>query len=246
MLHWSQRDSLIDAVQYLRSEGILDLTGGAISLRVGEHILMTPAGASFRRWHLVPEELVVVDRDGTIIEGGPYKAAASLPLAMALFEELTQANAIIHTHSSASLAYACAGSPMPCVTNSAAQFGEIPLLGSDAWDVVERARQDPSGIRIPPAMIQRADVAAVNWSIAHQALARLGGRASELERHSLVFLLANHGVVVVSQSLEQGLDNLVKVEANARVSLALSAAALPARCVGQRLATNTVASNVLA
>jgi len=87
-------------------------TWGNISCRVPgeEYIAITPTGMSYDT--LVPEDIVVLDLRGNIING-TRKPSIELPLHLAIYNAREDVQAIVHTHSAYATAMAVARREIP-------------------------------------------------------------------------------------------------------------------------------------
>jgi ribulose-5-phosphate 4-epimerase/fuculose-1-phosphate aldolase len=168
------------------------LTGGAsgnISARTPDGgLLVTPTGVSLGR--LDPAALSRFDASGDHIDGpAPTK---EMPLHAAFYETRTNAGAVVHLHSTHSVALSMLpetdpGDAIPPLTAYAVmRVGKVALL--------------PFFVPGDPAM---AD-----------ALRGLGGRRSAV-------LLANHGPVVASKDLEAAVFAMEELEETAKLALLL-------------------------
>ncbi len=168
------------------------LTGGAsgnISARTSDGgLLLTPTGVSLGR--LDPAALSRFDAQGTHIDGpAPTK---EMPLHSAFYETRTNAGAVVHLHSTHSVAL----SMLPEIDPE----DVIPPLTAYAVMRVGKVALLPFFVPGDPAM---AD-----------ALRGLGGRRSAV-------LLANHGPVVASKDLEAAVFAMEELEETAKLALLL-------------------------
>jgi len=87
---------IVDILVYLESKGLNYGKSGNVSVRASsEHVVITP---SMRvKAKLKPEDMVVVDFNGKVIEG-VYKPSSELPLHLAVYRAYDYVNAIIHAH----------------------------------------------------------------------------------------------------------------------------------------------------
>jgi ribulose-5-phosphate 4-epimerase/fuculose-1-phosphate aldolase len=151
-------------------------------------ILMTPTGVSLERLRL--ESLSRVTADGQHI-GGPRPTKEAF-LHLALYRARPHAKAVVHTHSTHSVAVSClrdvdSSNVLPNLTAYyAMRVGELPLLP-----------YHPPG---DPALGALAELAAAR----HHAL-----------------LLANHGPIVAGADLAAAADALEEVEETAKLFLLL-------------------------
>ena len=86
-------------------------TWGNISLRndAGNRIVITPSGRPYNE--LTPADVVVVDEEGTVVEGS--RPSSELLLHMAIYAARPDVRAIVHTHSLYATACAVAGEAIP-------------------------------------------------------------------------------------------------------------------------------------
>lgn len=101
--HSRERDSLVAAARSLFTRGLTHGSTGNVSVRVGEHILVTPTGSSLGT--VLPDELSIIDARGRHVAGArPSKEAF---LHAAILRSRPESTAVIHTHSTHSAAVSC-------------------------------------------------------------------------------------------------------------------------------------------
>jgi L-ribulose-5-phosphate 4-epimerase len=130
------RKDLHEAHLTLEKYGLVAYTSGNVSVRVKEHVIIKPSGVPYSL--LRPEDYVVVDLDGNIIEGNK-KPSIDNATHLYLYRNIEWAKSIIHTHSTFATVWAVAEKPIPVLCTAHADvFGEeIPLseyapVGSEA------------------------------------------------------------------------------------------------------------------
>jgi L-ribulose-5-phosphate 4-epimerase len=105
-------------------------TSGNISARDPESglVVIKPSGIKFP--DLTPDNMVVVDQDGVIVEG-TYKASSDTASHCYIYRHMPHVNGIVHTHSRYATAFATLGREIPCVTTAMGdEFGgAIPCGG---------------------------------------------------------------------------------------------------------------------
>jgi L-fuculose-phosphate aldolase len=101
--HARERDAIAAAARRLARDGLVLGTAGNLSLRAGEHVVVTPTGAVLSE--LEAEQVAVVDRSGTFLDG-PLAPTSELGLHLALYER-RGAGAVVHTHSPMATALSC-------------------------------------------------------------------------------------------------------------------------------------------
>jgi len=94
---YKAKEELLFIVNLLFKTGLLTTTGGNISSRVGKKIVITPSGASNALlWQVTPKDLVVLDLEGRVLDGGIPSMEA--PVHVALYSNISEVNAVIHSH----------------------------------------------------------------------------------------------------------------------------------------------------
>lgn len=137
-------------------------TSGNISARdpLTNLVVIKPSGIKFA--DLTPENMVIVDLEGRVVEGG-YKPSSDTASHCYIYRHMPHVNGIVHTHSRYATAFATVGKPIPCITTAMAdEFGgDIPcggfaLIGGEAIGqiVVETLR----GSRSPACLLQNHGV----------------------------------------------------------------------------------------
>jgi ribulose-5-phosphate 4-epimerase/fuculose-1-phosphate aldolase len=163
-------------------------SSGNISMRISDGWLMTPTGSSLGR--LDPARLSKLDNDGRLIDGDNPTKESFLHLAM--YRERAQAGAVVHLHSTHSVAVSC-------------------LDGIDHEDVLPP---------ITAYYVMRVGKLPLvpYYAPGDKALGDAVGRMAA--KHSAV-LLANHGPVVAGSSLPAAVDAMEELEETARLYLLL-------------------------
>ncbi|UBU11082.1 L-ribulose-5-phosphate 4-epimerase [Nonomuraea gerenzanensis] len=113
-------------------------TAGNVSGRVpGEDLfVIKPSGVSYDE--LTPENMVVCDLDGNLVEG-EHSPSSDTAAHAYVYRNMPEVGGVVHTHSTYASAWAARGEAIPCVlTAMADEFGgEIPigpfaLIGDDS------------------------------------------------------------------------------------------------------------------
>ncbi len=137
-------------------------TAGNVSARVPGHELLVikPSGVDYD--DLTPDNMVVCDLDGKVVEG-EHAPSSDTEAQAYVYRELPHVGGVVHTHSTYATAWAARGEPVPCVlTMGADEFGgEIPvgpfaIIGDDSIGrgIVETLR----GSRSPAVLMQNHGV----------------------------------------------------------------------------------------
>jgi L-fuculose-phosphate aldolase len=104
----TEREALADACRRLASEGLVLGTAGNLSVRAGEHVVVTPTGCSFDS--VSPDDMSVVDLDGDAQEGAP---TSELGLHLGVYRAMDWTGAVVHTHSPMATAVGCVVDELP-------------------------------------------------------------------------------------------------------------------------------------
>ena len=160
---------------------------GNISVRVGDHLLVTPTGVSLGA--LDPDALSVVDLDGTHVDGAqPSKEAF---LHAAVYRSRPAERAVVHLHSTHAVAVSCladvdpADVLPPITAYYVMRVGRLPLLPYHA----------PGDVSLGPlaeltAADHRCFLVANHGSVAAGTdLASAADAAEELEETARLYLL---------------------------------------------------------
>ncbi|MFF0860170.1 L-ribulose-5-phosphate 4-epimerase [Nonomuraea sp. NPDC003560] len=142
--------------------GLVVWTAGNVSGRVpGEDLfVIKPSGVSYDE--LTPENMVVCDLDGNLVEGAHAPSSDTAAHAY-VYREMPEVGGVVHTHSTYASAWAARGEAIPCVlTAMADEFGgEIPvgpfaLIGDDS--IGQGVVQTLKGHRSPAVLMQNHGV----------------------------------------------------------------------------------------
>ena len=115
-----QRTALVNAAHRLAHRRLVIGTGGNLSIRIEDRVLVTPSGADLE--HLTSDQLVVTDLDGAVVEDTQYTPTSELLLHLEIYRS-TSANAVAHAHPVASIAVANLVDELPAVHYTAALIG---------------------------------------------------------------------------------------------------------------------------
>ncbi len=126
----SLRKQVCDLHAELPKNNLVAWTSGNISARDPETnlVVIKPSGIRFE--NLTPENMVVVNIDGEIVEGD-YKASSDTASHCYIYRHMPDVNGIVHTHSRYATAFAIVGKEIPCFTTAMGdEFGgSIPCGG---------------------------------------------------------------------------------------------------------------------
>lgn len=124
------RQIVCDLHAELPKNNLVAWTSGNISARDPESglVVIKPSGIKFE--DLTPENMVVVNLDGDIIESD-YKASSDTASHCYIYRHMPDVHGIVHTHSRYATAFATLARDIPCVTTAMGdEFGgSIPCGG---------------------------------------------------------------------------------------------------------------------
>jgi L-ribulose-5-phosphate 4-epimerase len=130
MLLETLRKQVLAANQEIARRGLAPHTFGNASGvdRSGEKplVVIKPSGVDYAT--LKPEDLVVTDLDGNIVDGR-LRPSSDLDTHTLLYREFPQIGGVVHTHSEFATAWAQAGRPIPCFGTTHADYfhGAVPV-----------------------------------------------------------------------------------------------------------------------
>ncbi len=182
------RDLIVQMAKSLFDRGLTFGSSGNISVRVEDGWLMTPTGCSMG--NIEPEKISKLDINGNLISGDPPTKESFLHLAM--YGKRPQDSAVVHLHSTHSVAVSCLDeinpkNVLPPITAYyVMRIGTLPLIPY-----------------FPPGDIKLAKVV----------------REMASEHHAV--LLANHGPVVSGKSLQDAVYATEELEETAKLFLLL-------------------------
>jgi 3-dehydro-4-phosphotetronate decarboxylase len=182
------REEICRLGESLFTRGLTFGSAGNISVRLEGGWLMTPTNVSLGR--LDPARLAKLDANGKLVSGDPPTKETFLHRAM--YSERPQATAVVHLHSTYSVA-----------VSALADIDTANVLPPITAYYVMRVGRLPLVAYYPPGDLALAD-----------AVQRLAGK------HHAV-LLANHGPVVAGSTLDAAANAIEELEETAKLFLLL-------------------------
>ena len=129
--------------------GLVTFTWGNVSAidRESGYFVIKPSGVEYEK--LCPEDMVVVDLEGNIVEGS-LNPSSDTPTHLELYKAFQNVGAVVHTHSSWATSWAQAGRGIPCygTTHADYMYGEIPCLCCLIEEEINGAYEKNTGILI--------------------------------------------------------------------------------------------------
>ncbi|MGQ9553783.1 MAG: L-ribulose-5-phosphate 4-epimerase [Anaerolineae bacterium] len=112
----------------LPKAGLVTWTSGNVSGRdyASNLVAIKPSGVRYE--HLTPEDIVIVDLEGNVVEGR-LKPSVDTATHLYVYRQRPDVGGMVHTHSPYATAFAAVGKTItPCLTAICDEFGgEIPL-----------------------------------------------------------------------------------------------------------------------
>lgn len=105
----------------LVKHGLVIFTWGNVSVidRENNLVVIKPSGVSYET--MVAADMVVVDLDGNIVEGG-LRPSSDMPTHLMLYKAFSEIGGIVHTHSTYATAWAQAGRDIPNIGTTHADY----------------------------------------------------------------------------------------------------------------------------
>ncbi len=135
-MYEKEKIELHEAHIMLEKYNLVAYTSGNVSVRIGNHVIIKPSGVAYS--HLKPQDFVVIDLDGNIVEG-EKKPSVDTATHLFLYKNLDWVRSVIHTHSTFATTWAILEREIPVLCTAHADvFGEkIPIteyapVGSEA------------------------------------------------------------------------------------------------------------------
>ncbi|WP_019414905.1 L-fuculose-phosphate aldolase [Paenisporosarcina sp. TG20] len=142
-----ERNVIVDYCKLLMTRGLTKGTGGNISIfnRESGLMIISPSGIDYAR--MTPEDIVVCDLQGNIVEG-ERNPSSEYPMHAIFYQKRTDINAIVHTHSLNATVLASLRCSLPAVSYLVAYAGKdvrcaeyasfgTPELAENAYKAME-------------------------------------------------------------------------------------------------------------
>lgn len=128
----TQKKDVLNAALKLDRYGLIALSGGNVSWRMDSgEVLVTPSGMIYDE--MVPEDILVVDLEGNIIEG-ERKASVDTEALLYIYKNMPQVNAVIHTHQPYATGLGLVMDELPCNLSTMANATEGPVAVAEYGD----------------------------------------------------------------------------------------------------------------
>ncbi len=140
----------------LQQKGLVKFTWGNVSGidRDKGLVVIKPSGVKYEE--LSPENMVITDLDGNIVEG-ELNPSSDLKTHLELYKSFLNIGGVVHTHSEEAVAWAQAGRDITSYGTTHADYfyGDIPCARSLTEDEVSNAYEKETGTVIIETFIER-------------------------------------------------------------------------------------------
>lgn len=183
----------------LRS-GLVVNTSGNVSVRIGDHVAITPSGTAYKS--LDAADIVVVDMQGDSVSGDLLPSSET-PLHLSVYSSDPGISAIVHTHSVFATAVSTLLKELPAIHYQIADLGgPVPVAPYQTFGTPELAASVTDAIRGRSAALMQNHGAVTVADTVDQALAR----SVTLEWLCRVYLIATQSgkpALIDGQELER-------------------------------------------
>lgn len=124
---YETKAALVKQAQQAFMDKMFAATSGNLSVYDRETARMYITPGSFPYMEMTPEDVMVIDLDGNILEG-PHKPSSEWRLHAEVYRAKENVNAVVHTHSPYATAFSINNLPIPVVLYEIVYFlgGDIP------------------------------------------------------------------------------------------------------------------------
>ncbi len=198
-------------LEIVRRGLVLYTFGNASGIDRSENlVVIKPSGVSYDA--LRPEDLVITDMEGLIVEGS-LRPSSDLATHLILYKSFPTIGGVVHTHSTYATAWAQAGREIPCLGTTHADYfhGPVPVTEPMAPEeikteyeantgrVIVRRFEKLSPDRLPAVLICGHGPFA--WGISASAAAHNAVVLEELARMAFFTVSLNASVTPISTAL---------------------------------------------
>jgi len=186
-----EKKLLVEICKEIAHKRMVTGSGGNVSMKVGDIVLITPSG--YALGSLKTQDISELRLDGECIAG--QKPSKETPFHLAIYKELPEIKAIIHTHSFYSI---CVG---------------LIAQESNFHDIIPPYT--------PSFVMKVGRVPMVPFKIPGSSELSQAITATFLENGSKALLLQNHGLVTVDNNLRDALNIAEDVEESSKYHIVL-------------------------
>ena len=102
------REQVCDVCHKMWQLGWVAANDGNVSVKLPDgNFMATPTGIS--KSFITPEKLVIINDEGEVLEGAPYKPSSEIKMHLRCYKEREDVGAVVHAHPPTATGYAVAG-----------------------------------------------------------------------------------------------------------------------------------------
>jgi L-ribulose-5-phosphate 4-epimerase len=143
------REQVLEAnLELVRRNLVLYTFGNASGISREEGlVVIKPSGVPYEQ--MKPEDLVVTDVDGNVVEG-KLKPSSDLSTHLVLYKHFPEIGGVAHTHSEYATSWAQARRPIPCLGTTHADYfhGPVPVTDEMSDQEIEQEYEKNTGLAI--------------------------------------------------------------------------------------------------
>lgn len=206
------RAAVLEANVEIARRGLAPFTFGNVSGidRARTRVVIKPSGVAYDS--LRPEDMVVTDLTGRIIEGS-LRPSSDLPTHLVLYRAFQSIGGIVHTHSHFATVWAQSGREIPCLGTTHADYfhGPIPITShltrdevhgdyeANTGHAIERRFAGIDPLRVPAALV--AGHASFCWGPNAAAAVETASLLEEVARMAYHTVVLNAAAEPIPESL---------------------------------------------
>ncbi len=193
-MYTATRQELLEIARLVYDRDLTNAAGSNFSGRASPStVYLTPTGNAKRnRLHMGPDDLLLVDMHGNILDGRG-ELSRSWSTHLRIYQEFEYIGAIIHAHPKMATIFACQEKPMPPLLDAMKKYGPVPVL--------------PRHLQVDSPEFGEEIVCAFK------------GVESGFRKNGHAVLYPFHGVLVAAPTLDDAYDLLERMEFNAAAIL---------------------------
>lgn len=154
----------------LLQTGLVVNTSGNVSVRVDDHIVITPSGRSYEE--LTVEDILVLDMDGNPVDGDLLPSSET-PLHLSVYASDASIRSIVHTHSLYATAVSTLVTELPAIHYQVEDLGgPVPVAPYQTFGTPELAASVTEALRGRSAALMQNHGAVTVADSIDKALAR--------------------------------------------------------------------------
>lgn len=170
ILYEVQRLKVAKTALALLETGLVVNTSGNVSVRVDDHVVITPSGRAYEE--LTAADILVLDLEGAPIDGDLLPSSET-PLHLSIYASDASIQAIVHTHSIYATAVSTLTQELPAVHYQIADLGgPVPVAPYQTFGTPELAASVTAAIQGRSAALMQNHGAVTVAETVEQALSR--------------------------------------------------------------------------